>query len=207
MKKKKQALHDTATAPEAAGDDMEVAAATPEAAEDYAEDYMEAAATPGAAEDYAEDDMEMAAATHEAVEDYAEDDMDVAAAAPEVAEDEIEEPAQWLEIDGETIVGVHSYRCQSELVWGKYEGEEEVMPGQLWKNNKVVQPKVEYTAEDVQAAATQHINEVYPTWKQLNILREGNKNEIDKMGQFIDAVRAWSNKPKVKIEDLKKIKP
>lgn len=192
MTKKKKTLHDTAATPEAVEDDMEVAVATSEVTEDYAENYMEAAA-----------------AAPEVEEEFADDYMAGAAAASEFEEEDIDEAGLWLEIDGETIIGVHNYRCESDLTWIKYEGEggEDIMPGQLWKNNKVVVPTVEFTAEDIQAAATQHINEAYPTWKQLNIIREGNKEEIDKMSRFIDAVRDWSNKPKAKIENLKKIKP
>ena len=126
---------------------------------------------------------------------------------PDVLEEDVEEIGQWLEIDGETIVGVHSHRCQSELIWIKYEGDDEVMPGYQWKKNKIVQPKVEIDEEQLRAAARKHISDTYPLWKQLNILREGDQKRIEKMGRFIDATRIWSNDPKAKITELKKIKP
>lgn len=38
-----------------------------------------------------------------------------------------------------------------------------------------------------------HIGNHYPTYLQLNILRAGTPNAIEKMGKFIDACRTWSN--------------
>jgi hypothetical protein len=131
---------------------------------------------------------------------------DIASASDPPAE-EFGQPGKWLEIDGETIVGVHSHRCNSELTWVKYEGDDDVAPGCLWKENKIVKPKLEMNEEQLQAAARLHITDVYPVWKQLNIMRSGDQKEIDKMGRFIDAVRKWSNDPKAKMTDLKNIKP
>jgi hypothetical protein len=41
--------------------------------------------------------------------------------------------------------------------------------------------------------AQEHIYKYYPSWKQSNVLREGNEQELLKMSNFINAVRAWSN--------------
>jgi hypothetical protein len=120
---------------------------------------------------------------------------------------DIEETGRWLEIAGDTIVGVHNHRCQSELTWVRYEGDDEVRLGYQWKKNKIVKPKVEINDEQLRAAARQHITNAYPTWKQLNLLREGDQRKIEKMSRFIDAIRRWSNHPKADIADLKKIKP
>ena len=38
-----------------------------------------------------------------------------------------------------------------------------------------------------------HIERHYPTYKQLNLLRNGTNDEKDKMGAFINACRDWSN--------------
>ena len=38
-----------------------------------------------------------------------------------------------------------------------------------------------------------HIVAAYPEWRQSNILRAGIPEEKTRMGQFIDACRAWSN--------------
>ena len=38
-----------------------------------------------------------------------------------------------------------------------------------------------------------HILTAYPEWQQINILRVGTPEEKERMGQFIDACRAWSN--------------
>ena len=38
-----------------------------------------------------------------------------------------------------------------------------------------------------------HIEQYYPAYKQLNILRVGSDAEKSRMGHFIDACRAWSN--------------
>ena len=48
---------------------------------------------------------------------------------------------------------------------------------------------------EINEFAQNHIYKYYPTWKQSNILRENNSEEVTKMGSFIDAVRAWSNQP------------
>ena len=135
------------------------------------------------------------------------DNLHDATGTPDVSDEALEEAGQWLEIDGEAIVGVHSHRCQSGLTWVKYEGDEEVRPGYQWKKNRIVQPKVEISEEQLRLAARKHITDVYPVWRQLNILREGDQKEIEKMGRFIDATRTWSNNLKAKIDDLQKIKP
>jgi len=38
-----------------------------------------------------------------------------------------------------------------------------------------------------------YINQYYPAYKQLNLLRAGTPAEQDQMTAFIDACRAWSN--------------
>ena len=56
-------------------------------------------------------------------------------------------------------------------------------------------------------AAGLKIKSIYPIWKQLNILRSGTQEEIDRMGSFIDACRDWSNDPEASVEDLETIVP
>lgn len=46
---------------------------------------------------------------------------------------------------------------------------------------------------EINQFAQDHIYKYYPSWKQSNILREGNEVEILKMSTFINAVRDWSN--------------
>lgn len=46
---------------------------------------------------------------------------------------------------------------------------------------------------EINEFAQQHIFKYYPSWKQSNILRENDSNEVSKMGNFIDSVRDWSN--------------
>lgn len=48
---------------------------------------------------------------------------------------------------------------------------------------------------------------MYPTWQQLNILRTGNQDDINKMGAFIDACRAWSNTDNPDPRTLEQITP
>jgi hypothetical protein len=121
--------------------------------------------------------------------------------------EDFEEPGRWLEIDGETIIGIHSHKCQSELTWVNYKGGGDVKLGDLWKNNKIVSPKIEIDEEQIRLSASKHIARAYPVWKQLNVLREGDPKKIEKMSRFIDATRRWSNDPKAKIKGLDKIKP
>lgn len=129
------------------------------------------------------------------------------AATPEESDGKMEEMGRWLEIDGETIVGVHSHRCQSELIWVKYEGDDEVSAGWLWKDNKVVQPEMVVTKEHLKLAAGRKITETYPIWKQLNILRDGDSKKIEKMAHFIDSVREWSDSADASMSDLDAIQP
>jgi hypothetical protein len=56
-------------------------------------------------------------------------------------------------------------------------------------------------------AAEAKIEVVYPLYRQLNILRSGKKADSDKMGAFIDAVRAWSNSPAPDAAALEAIQP
>lgn len=52
---------------------------------------------------------------------------------------------------------------------------------------------IEWEKEEINEFAQEHIFKYYPSWKQSNILRENNPQEVTKMGNFIDSVRAWSN--------------
>lgn len=52
---------------------------------------------------------------------------------------------------------------------------------------------IEWNQEEINEFAQEHIFKYYPSWKQSNILREGDQTEITKMGTFIDSVRSWSN--------------
>lgn len=52
---------------------------------------------------------------------------------------------------------------------------------------------IEWTNEEINEFAQEHIFKYYPSWKQSNILRENDPQEVTKMGNFIDSVRAWSN--------------
>ncbi len=112
----------------------------------------------------------------------------------------------WLEIDGDTIIGTHSDKCESSAMWVEYDGE--ATPGDRWMKNKVI-PQKEDLAEDEKKriAARARIVEFYPEWKQLNILREGDATSITKMGIFIDACRAWSNDATSEFTSLEKIIP
>jgi len=51
----------------------------------------------------------------------------------------------------------------------------------------------EWENSEINEFAQEHIFKYYPSWKQSNILREGDQTEITKMGTFIDSVRSWSN--------------
>lgn len=52
---------------------------------------------------------------------------------------------------------------------------------------------IEWEKSEINQFAQDYIFKYYPSWKQSNILRENNPQEVTKMGNFIDAVRAWSN--------------
>ena len=52
---------------------------------------------------------------------------------------------------------------------------------------------IEWTNEEINEFAQEHIYKYYPSWKQSNILRENDPQEVTKMGNFIDSVRTWSN--------------
>ena len=52
-----------------------------------------------------------------------------------------------------------------------------------------------------------HITHHYPEWKQLNILRSGDKDELTRMSIFIDSCRAWSNEDKPSPVTLRLITP
>jgi len=52
---------------------------------------------------------------------------------------------------------------------------------------------IEWENSEINEFAQEHIYKYYPSWKQSNILRDGNQEQITLMGNFIDAVRTWSN--------------
>ena len=52
---------------------------------------------------------------------------------------------------------------------------------------------IEWTQEEINEFAQEHIFKYYPLWKQSNISREGTEEQKSTMSTFINAVRAWSN--------------
>lgn len=52
---------------------------------------------------------------------------------------------------------------------------------------------IEWEKSEINQFAQEHIYKYYPSWKQSNILREGNEVDILKMSTFINTVRDWSN--------------
>ncbi|WNO10552.1 hypothetical protein [Teredinibacter sp. KSP-S5-2] len=115
----------------------------------------------------------------------------------------------WLEIDGTDIIGVHSVKGQSDYTWVSLsEGEDMPDPGDNFIDGKVVQRQAEIDPpQEKRILAQQKIIDVYPLWKQMNILRNGTEVEQTTMGRFIDAVRTWSNNPKSTVKQLDKIVP
>ena len=112
----------------------------------------------------------------------------------------------WLEIDGDLIVGVHAQCCTSLFQWIEYGGS--AKPGDRWDGENVLPRRDAVDAANAQRAAVHaHIIAVYPLWKQLNILREGNASDVATMGRFIDACRAWSNNDNVSRDKLNEILP
>ncbi|WP_440029168.1 hypothetical protein [Chromobacterium amazonense] len=61
--------------------------------------------------------------------------------------------------------------------------------------------------QKVRNMAQNYIRVYYQEWDQLNILRKGDAKEVNKMGAFIDAVRAWSNGANSDVSTLYTIKP
>ncbi len=113
----------------------------------------------------------------------------------------------WLEVNKDNvIIGVHSDRCDSDDTWVESD-DPNIRPGDEWKKGKVVRVREKTSREDKSVIKeTKEIKETkrrrlahltitrhYPEWQQLNILREGDQVKITSMGDFIDAVRAWSN--------------
>lgn len=52
---------------------------------------------------------------------------------------------------------------------------------------------IEWTQEEINQFAQDHIYKYYPLWKQSNISREGTEEQKNTMSTFINAVRDWSN--------------
>lgn len=118
----------------------------------------------------------------------------------------------WLEVDDGLIIGIHNEHCDSDYEWIEYDGENEPNPGDEWDGEKVVTVAVDdddalSEVEETNAIAQAYIFEYYPTWKQLNIMRDGTKTANTKMSKFIDAVRKWTHDKKPDIKALEKIKP
>lgn len=112
----------------------------------------------------------------------------------------------WLEIQNNIVIGVHSEKLSSSAQWVEYDGD--VMPGDTWSGSSHTQQPPEFTDEElIDLAAREQIFESYPLWKQLNIIREGNTEELTKMGSYIDSVRDWSNTPGASLDDLALIEP
>lgn len=53
----------------------------------------------------------------------------------------------------------------------------------------------------------QYIQQYYPIWQQLNLMRAGTAAQQKTMGKFIDACRAWSNGESLDLHALEAIKP
>ena len=67
--------------------------------------------------------------------------------------------------------------------------------------------KVQNAVDWRAAQAHQRIIALYPEWKQVNILRGGDKAEIACMGAFIDACRAWVDDMDASTEMLRMLQP
>lgn len=107
----------------------------------------------------------------------------------------------WIEVDKNTgfVIGQHSGQCQSPNLWIEWTDSMGIMPnpGDYYKDGKVIRAE-DMVPEKVkrQREAARQINTVYPVWKQMNIMREGDPVKIAEMSKFIDDVRAWSNEVK-----------
>ena len=98
----------------------------------------------------------------------------------------------WLEINGKEIIGIHSDKCDNKNTWVDHEGDANV--GDQWIKNKVVKRADNIDDLDSRRVIAQsEILRRYPIWKQLNILRKNDWQEVTDMGKFIDDVRDWSN--------------
>ena len=102
----------------------------------------------------------------------------------------------WLEINkNKTIIAKHSHQFDSENEWVEYDGMADI--GDQWENGTVVAR----VPSDSELLATRknkvrkHILRKYPLWKQINILREGDTEQIKTMTAFIDACRACVDNP------------
>jgi hypothetical protein len=115
----------------------------------------------------------------------------------------------WLEVDSDLIIGIHNERCDSDYEWVEYEGDSEPNPGDKWDGKKVIAVEEDALTKsgEINAIAQAHIFDYYPTWKQLNIMRDGTKTATNKMSKFIDAVREWTHDKKPDLKKLDKIKP
>jgi len=84
----------------------------------------------------------------------------------------------------------------------------DVAPDIAWWNDKT--KKVERDpriADPRNTQAREKILQFYPVWRQMNVLRSGDSVEVEKMGLFIDVVRAWANDRDRPVSDLEKIIP
>ena len=83
--------------------------------------------------------------------------------------------------------------CKEDLRLYKEVYNFDMQPPVLVYTKPDSQVYVVWEKSEINEFAQNHIYKYYPAWKQSNILRDNNSNEISKMGTFIDAVRAWSN--------------
>lgn len=119
----------------------------------------------------------------------------------------------WLQIDNDgLILGVHSDECETNDTWLETD-DVDVMPGDSWIGGKlkINRPEAVVLSEEEEnknlrrEIASREIRSKYPEWKQINIIRSGDKNEIRRMGEFIDSVRDWSNKLSLPEKSISKI--
>lgn len=123
------------------------------------------------------------------------------------------EDSIWLQIDDDNfIVGVHSDECETGDRWVQT-NDLDAMPGDNWVDGKLKKNRPEHDSISEDEAlensrrlvASKEIRSKYPEWKQINIIRSGDQNEIRRMGEFIDSVRDWSNKLSLPEKSISKI--
>lgn len=104
----------------------------------------------------------------------------------------------WLEIkkDSKVIVGIHSHFSSNENDWYEFSESMGAYPdiGDMLVDGKIVKEIIPFDSDAYKKRiAMLKIYEKYPIWKQLNILREGNLEDIKVMSDYIDTIRAESN--------------
>lgn len=115
----------------------------------------------------------------------------------------------WLELsETNEVIGIHSHQTGSPNKQVEIDDSISVDLGDSWVNGNVQQ--MDRTLDPVsirQKLAADNIAKYYPIWKQLNVIRENNSEEVIKMGNFIDACRMWSNDLLRPMEEIESIKP